>query len=111
MTPGSGIRSALAVSKLDVGLCNHLIASTDGGDGFADAFIVSGSGTNTVTYTDIQTPSYAGGAYSVSSETSVLSTLTTNNVPVISGAPRDGFEALHAGGSVDPVHAGGKNRP
>ncbi|MBL9175354.1 MAG: hypothetical protein JNL10_17570 [Verrucomicrobiales bacterium] len=101
----SGFRNSMADYAIT------LIASTDGGDSFSDAFVVSGSGTNTVTYTDIQTPSYAGGAFSVSSETAVISTLATNNLAVITGAPRDGSKRSTLAGLLIRYTPGGQNPP
>ena len=110
----SGIGYQVSVSGFRDSMADYaitLIASTDGGEGFADAFVVSGSGTNTVTYTDIQTPSYAAGAFSVSSETSVLPTLTTNNLAVITGAPRDGSMRSTLAGVLIRYTPGGQNPP
>ena len=88
-----------------------LIASTDGGEGFTDAFVAYGSDTNAVSYTEILTPSFAGGAYSTSSASSSIPTQTTNNSVVITGSPREGSLRSTLAGILIDYTPGGQNPP
>ncbi|MEN9674128.1 MAG: hypothetical protein RIS76_24 [Verrucomicrobiota bacterium] len=88
-----------------------LIASTDGGEGFTDAFVAYGSDTNIVSYTEILTLSYAAGAYSTSSASSAIPTQTTNNSVVITGSPREGSLRSTLAGILINYTPGGQNPP
>ncbi|MBL9175353.1 MAG: immunoglobulin domain-containing protein [Verrucomicrobiales bacterium] len=101
----SGFRDSMADFAMT------LIASTDSGEGFKDAFVASGSGTNFVSYTEIQNPDYAAGIFSVSSETAVFSTLATNNVAIVRGVPREGSFRSTLAGLLIRYTPGGRNPP
>lgn len=101
----SGFRDSLASYSF------RLIASTDNGEGFTDASLAYGSDTNLVQYVEILYPSYAGGIYSVSSASSEISTLATNNSVVITGSPRQGTLRSTLAAILIDYTPGGSNPP
>lgn len=101
----SGFRNS--VSQLSI----RLIASTDAGEGFTDAAIRHDGGTDKVQYTDIQTPSYANGAFSQSSASSEILTTGGNNTVVITGDPRSGNLRSTVAGILIDYTPGGSNPP
>lgn len=101
----SGFRNSVSGYSLT------LIASTDGGEGFTDANVVTLTGSNTVQYTEILTPSFAGGVYSVSSATPEIPTLGPNNSVNLSGVPRAGALRSTLAGFLITYTVGGSNPP
>lgn len=100
----SGLRNSLASYSVT------LIAATDGGEGFTDAQVVTGSGTNTLTYAEVVNPSLPG-IYAVSSAGGVVSTLANNDAVVITGAPRAGANRSTLAGILFRYTPGGSNPP
>lgn len=100
----SGLRNSLASYSLT------LVAATDSGEGFADALVVTSSGTNTLSYVDVVNPSLPG-LYSLSSASAVISTLTNNDVVVITGTPRAGTIRSTLAGILLHYTPGGSNPP
>jgi len=101
----SGFRSSMASYTIT------LIASTDAGEGFTDAQVAYGGDTNLLSYSGILSPSYASGAYSTSTTSSLISTLATNNNLVITGTPRDGLLRSTLAGILVSYTTGGNNPP
>lgn len=101
----SGFRNSMSGYSLT------LIASTDGGEGFTDANVVTTTGTNVVQYTDIQNPSFAGGVFSVSSVTPEIATVAANNTATLTGVPRAGALRSTLAGFLITYSAGGSNPP
>ncbi|HMO63890.1 MAG TPA: hypothetical protein PKE47_01460, partial [Verrucomicrobiota bacterium] len=88
-----------------------LIASTDGGEGFTDANVAYGTGTNVVQYLEPQYPGFAGGVFAVSTPSGSIPTLAGNHAVVLTGTPRSGsLRSTLAGILIDYV-PGGQNPP
>lgn len=101
----SGLRNAVASYTVT------LVASSDNAEGFTDANVAYGTGTNVVQFPEVQFPSFAGGLFAVSTASDSLPTLAGNNAVVLTGTPRNGtLRSTLAGILIDYV-PGGQNPP
>lgn len=101
----SGFRNVAAQYSL------QLIASTDDGQGFADARLEYGSGEELLSYGEAQDSGFASGVFSTSMVSAPISTLATNNSLVIDGGARSGALRATLAGIIIEYTPGGANPP